>query len=76
MMEASSRGGVRTWPNQVVTPSSSILHLSWKWNILHLHQNMESFKRRSASLIPLQGGKSCAKAGRAFAQKFGLGQKF
>ena len=54
MMEASSRGGVRTWPNQVVTPSSSILHLSWKWNILHLHQKMESFKRRSASLIPLQ----------------------
>ena len=54
MMEASSRGGVRTWPNQVVTPSSSILHLSRKWNILHLHQNMESFKRRSASLIPLQ----------------------
>ena len=54
MMEASSRGGVRTWPNQVVTPSSSILHLSWKWNILYLHQKMESFKRRSASLIPLQ----------------------
>ena len=53
MMEASSRGGVRTWPNQVVTPSSSILHLSWKWNILYLHQKMESFKRRSASLIPL-----------------------
>ena len=41
MMEASSRGGVRTWPNQVVTPSSSILHLemehsspSKKWIVL------------------------------------------